>query len=122
MAYRENLMTFTRSLQGEGTQAKAVDLKLARPAVAEMRRSFDQMQQHHKAHESAMSSGTKSPQEGQKEDMERHMKAVGEHLTKLEASVKERAPDSAKVSEHADAILAECDGMMKMRTMGMNEK
>lgn len=49
MAYRENLITFTRALQQQVTGSKIVDRDMARPAVAEMRRSFDQMQLHHKA-------------------------------------------------------------------------
>jgi hypothetical protein len=122
MAYRDNLTTFTRALQGEGTQDKAVDLDLARPAVAEMRRSYDQMLQHHKAQESSMSIEMKAPMTGMMQDMDRHVKAVGEHLTMLEANMQESTPDRAKVSEHAAAILTECDGMMTMRTMGMPKK
>ena len=49
MAYRDNLVTFAKALRGQVTHAKAVDLDLARPAVAGMRRSFDQMKEHHQA-------------------------------------------------------------------------
>src|ERR1035438_3275245 len=54
MAYRENLITFARALQTQVAQSKIVDLDLARPATAEMRRSFDQMNLHHKAHMAMM--------------------------------------------------------------------
>lgn len=54
MAYRANLETFARALLASSTKSKAVDVDLARPAVAEMRRSFDQMRQHHQAQMTTM--------------------------------------------------------------------
>lgn len=122
MAYRDNLTTFARALQGDVTRSKAVDLDLARPAVAEMRRSFDQMQTHHQAQMSTMSDQMKAPMMAMMQDMEKHLKAVGDHLAGLEADMKASTPDPVKVSEHTAAILTQCHGMMKMPAKGMRKE
>jgi hypothetical protein len=114
MAYRDNLATFARALQGQVTQSKTVDLDLARPAVAEMRRSFDQIQQHHQAQMTMMGDTTKTPMSGMMQHMETHLTALAEHLTALEAEVNAGTPDPKKVSEHTTEILKECAGMSAM--------
>ena len=122
MAYRDNLVTFAHAVQNQGTRMKTVDLTIVGPAVAEMRRSFDQMRQHHQAQHKVMGDSAKMPM-GMKgdsakksmatmmEDMTRHLAAIDGHLTALEAEVKADAPDAAKVTEHTSAILKESAGM-----------
>ncbi len=114
MAYRDNLVTFAHALHSDVTRSKTVNLELARPAVAEMRRSFDQMRQHHQAQMSTMTSEMKSSMAGMMQDMEKHVTALGEHLTALETEIQASAPAPAKVSEHTAEILKLCEGMMKM--------
>ena len=115
MAYRENLATFARVLQTQSTHSDTVNLDLARPAVAEMRRSFDQMRQHHHAHMmTMMHDHTDSTMSSEMQHMEAHLTAIGEHLTLLEAVVNESAPDPKDVSDHTTQILKECDGMSTM--------
>ena len=114
MAYRDNLVTFARALRAQVTQSKTVNLDLARPAVAEMRRSFDQMKQHHQAQMAMMGNQTKPAMSGMIQEMESHMTALGEHLTALESEVSASAPDPKKVSEHATEILKQCAGMSAM--------
>ncbi len=122
MAYRDNLVSFARAVEGPGTRMKTVNLTLVRPAVAEMRRSFDQMRQHHQAQQAAMGDSTRMPR-GMRgdsatksmatmmEDMTRHLRAIDGHLTALETEVKADAPDAARVTEHTSAILKESAGM-----------
>ncbi len=114
MAYRENLATFARALQGQVTQSKIVNLDLARPAVAEMRRSFDQMQQHHQAQMTMMGDQTKPPMSGTMQHMETHLTALSEHLTALESEVNASTPDPKKVSEHTTELLKQSAGMSAM--------
>jgi hypothetical protein len=116
MAYRDNLATFAKALQGQVAHSKTVDLDLARPAVAEMRRSFDQMQQHHQAQMQMMMMGdsAKAPMAGTMQHMETHLTALGEHLTALEAEVSAGTPDPKKVSAHTSEILKQCAGMSAM--------
>jgi cytochrome c556 len=114
MAYRDNLATFARALRAQVTQSKTVNLDLARPAVAEMRRSFDQMKQHHQAQMTMMGDQTKPGMSGTMQQMESHITALGEHLTALESEVNTSTPDPKKVSEHATEILKQCADMSAM--------
>ncbi|MHB1069913.1 MAG: hypothetical protein ACYC1W_08625 [Gemmatimonadaceae bacterium] len=138
MAYRTNLETFARALHGPVTQSKTVDVDLARPAVAEMRRSFDQMRQHHQAQmttmgdkpmgdkpmgdkpmgnkpmggmmmgDKMMGDKTKPPMSGTMQDMESHLAALNEHLMALESAVNVGTPDAKVVSAHTTEILKQC--------------
>jgi cytochrome c556 len=114
MAYRDNLATFARALQAQVTQSKTVNLDLARPAVAEMRRSFDQMKQHHQAQMAMMGDQTKPSMSGMMQQMETHLTALSDHLTALESEVNASTPDPKEVSEHASEILKQCAGMSAM--------
>jgi cytochrome c556 len=114
MAYGENLARFAQALQAQVTKSTTVNLDLARPAVAEMRRSFDQMKQHHQAQMSMMGDQTKPPMAGMMQEMETHLTALGNHLTALESEVNASTPDPKKVSEHTTEILKLCAGMSAM--------
>jgi hypothetical protein len=87
---------------------------LARPAVAEMRRSFDQMRQHHQAQMAMMGDSTKPAMSGTMQHMETHLTALSEHLTALESEVNAGTPDPKKVSEHSTEILKQCAAMSAM--------
>ena len=121
VAYRDNLATFARALNGNVTRTHAVSLELARPATVEMRRSFDQMKQHHHAQMSTMGTQMTTPMPRDSSmsrmmrDMESHVAALDTHLTALEAEVQGSAPSAARVIEHTAEILKQCDGMMPMR-------
>lgn len=135
-AYRDNLISFARVLRGHVALTKNVDVGLARPAVAEMRRSFDQMQLHHKAQMAEMgdqmmadtsaaeTSMAEKKMGGMKMDdrtkpsmatsmqaMEVHFTALNEHLGALEVEVNAGMPDAAKISLHLTEILKHCAAM-----------
>ncbi len=112
MAYHDNLATFARALQV--AKSKTVDLDLARPAVAEMRRSLDQMQQHHQAQMTMMGDSTKQAMSAMMQHMETHLTTVAGHLTGLESEVNAATPDRDKVMEHVTEILKECAAMSPM--------
>jgi cytochrome c556 len=114
MAYRDNLATFARALQEQVTKSKTVNLDLARPAVAEMMRSFDQIKQHHQAQMTMMGDQTKPPMSEMMRQMETHLTALSNHLTALESEVNASTPDPKKVSEHTTEILKQCAGMSAM--------
>ncbi len=113
MAYGDNLATFARALQGQVTRSKSVDLDLARPAVAEMSRSFDQMKQHHAAQMKVMGEA-KQPMTGMEQQHDTQLASLGEHLTALQSEVSLGTPDSKKVSAHTTEILKQCARMSKM--------
>ena len=114
MAYRDNLATFAQALRGQVNHSETVDLDLARPAVAEMRRSFDQMQQHHQAQLAMMGDSPKPAMSEAMQHMETHVTALATHLSALEAEVQTSAPDPKKVLEHASQILKNGAGMSMM--------
>lgn len=117
MAYRDNIVTFGRALHGQLGLSPTVNLDLARPAVAEMRRSFDQMKEHHQAHMQmmmTMKDNMKPAASEPMQHMETHLTALGEHLTALEAELNVATPSAAKASEHTAMVLKECGGMSSM--------
>jgi len=114
MAYRDNIATFARALRSQVDRSKTVNLDLARPAVSEMRRSFDQMKQHHQAQMSMMSDQTKPAMSGAMRQMETRLATLNEHLTALKSEVNASAPDPKKVSLHTSEILKQCAGMSAM--------
>jgi len=114
MAYRDNLATFAKALQGQVTQTKSVNLEMARPAVSEMRRSLDQLREHHQAQMKMMGDHTESPMPGNMKHMETHLTSLGEHLSALESEIGASMPDHKKVSEHTTEILKQCAGMSAM--------
>lgn len=117
MAYRDNMATFGRALQGQVTRSKTVDIDMARPAVAEMTRSFDQMKQHHNAHMTMMADQAKPATPAKSEMMEKmetHLASLSEHLTALTSEVNTGTPDPRKVSEHTSEILKHSARMSAM--------
>jgi cytochrome c556 len=114
MAYRDNLVTFAKAVRGQIAQSKTVDVDLARPAVAEMRRSFDQLKQHTGAQMSIMSDSAKKAMAGMMQRMETHTGALAEHLSALESEVGGSMPDPGKVTEHTSEILKLCAAMSAM--------
>lgn len=111
MAYRDNLTTFVRAVQTDVSRSRAVNIELARPAVAEMRRSFDQMVEHHKGQVASGGPDMNPAMMGMMKDMEAHIAALGAHLTAFETEVAKSAPDPKQVTMHTAAILKECAGM-----------
>lgn len=122
MAYRDNLATFAQALRGHVNRSETVNLDLARPAVAEMRRSFDQMQQHHQAQMTMMGDSPKPAMSEAMQHMETHVTALAKHLSALEAEVNASTPDPKKVSEHAGEILKNGAGMSMMPPKGKPTK
>jgi hypothetical protein len=117
MAYGENLATFARALRGQVRQAKSVNLEVARPATSEMRRSYDQMREHHQAHMKLMGDTAKAPMSAKMARMDKHLSALSEHLTALESEIASSTPDYRKVSEHTGEILELCGEMSAMHNM-----
>ena len=115
MAYRDNLVTFAKALRQQAGKATTVAPEFAGAAVTEMRRSFDQMHQHHQEHMKTMSEEMKSHMSSMIQEMGTHKTAVEEHLTALEKEVRAGTPNGARVSEHIAEILKHCDAMSTMK-------
>lgn len=138
MAYMQNVAAFARTLTDRVDPAKSVDADFARAAVAEMRRSFDAMQQHMTEHkktlpaemqpEAGMQShaGMQSPS-GTGAGMQSHgamMQGEDQHLIELrqtlallEREVDSNSPRANIISERAAAIINHIE-MMDMSSGG----
>lgn len=114
MAYRDNLTTFAKAIRQDANRTKAVNLDLARPALAEMKRSLEQMKQHHDAQLATMGNQSNPSMSEMKQRAETHVAAIGHHLAALESELNTRAPSSKAVAEYATEILKECAGMSAM--------
>jgi polyhydroxyalkanoate synthesis regulator phasin len=114
MAYHRNLATFAKALHDQTAGASSVNVEFARTAVAEMRRSFDQMKQQHQACMQAMSPEMQTKMKDKMQQMEPHQNQLNEKLTALEQEVQAAVPDPKKVSTLASNVLTQLDAMSKM--------
>jgi O-methyltransferase involved in polyketide biosynthesis len=122
MAYKDNLVSFAKALRHHAAEAKTVNPEFARAAVAEMKRSFDRMQDHHQDHMKTMDESTKAKMADMMKQMDAHHSAIKEHLAALDKEVETSAPDAKSITEHVDEILKQCDGMSKMHGEMMDHK
>ena len=122
MAYKDNLVNFAKALRHHAVEAKAVSPDFARPAVAEMKRSFDQMQQHRQDHMKTMDEKMKAQMSDKTKQMDAHHLAIQEHLVALDKEVHTSAPDAKSISSNISELLKQCDGMAKMHGGAMDHK
>ena len=115
MAYHQNLARFAKALHEQTAQASSVNVEFARVAVAEMRRSFDQMKQHHQEHMQTMSAEMHTKMSAMMQQMETHQTELNNQLTALEQEVQSATPDAKKVSTLATSVHTHLNAMSKMR-------
>ncbi len=115
MAYHQNLAAFAKALQEQTERASSVNVEFARAAVSEMRRSFDQMKQHHQEHMKTMSAAMHTKMSGMMQQMETHQTELNTQLTALEQEVQSATPDPKKVSTLAASVQTHLDAMSKMK-------
>jgi hypothetical protein len=116
MAYRDNLVTFAKALRGHGGDATPVNLDVARASSLEMRRSYNQIVQHHSAQGALTTGHRDSSMTAMKEHMDSHLTTLGQHLTALESTVNAATPDPKLVRMHTTEILKQCAGMSSMHS------
>lgn len=114
MAYHQNLAAFAKALHLQTASASSVNVEFARAAVAEMRRSFDQMKQHHQEHMQTMSAEMHAKMGGMMQQMETHQTELKTQLSALEQEVRLSTPDAKKVSTLAASVHTHLDAMSKM--------
>jgi C4-dicarboxylate-specific signal transduction histidine kinase len=122
MAYKDNLKNFAQALRHHAAEAKTVNPEFARAAVAEMKRSFDQMEQHHQEHMKTMDEKMKAHMADMMKQMDAHQSEIREHLAALDKEVQTSAPDAKNISEHVAEILKECHCMPEMHAGTMEHK
>ena len=118
MAHMENIGTFAKTLNTQAEGSSPLDAKFARAAVAEIKRSLDQMEEHHGAHMKTMSAEMRSHMATMMKDMDMHRTMLKDAVSALEKDVRADHPDSKQIAADSDKILKHLDEMSKMQ----NEK
>lgn len=140
MAYMQNVAAFARTLKDRVDSARSVEPDFARAVVAEMRRSFDAMQQHMTEHKRSMPvemqsqagmqshAGIQSPSGTQPaagtqshgammQGEDQHLLELRQTLELLERDLDSNSPRANKISERAAAIIKHIE-MMDMSSGG----
>ena len=109
MAYHRNLINFGRTLEKTARQGELVQREVARTAIAEMRRSVDEMEKYRAGAMATMPADMK-PGEMHKM-MDQHLVTVKTQLRELEDLTKSDRIKSQDVIKHLQPILAGCEEM-----------
>lgn len=123
MAYHDNLMTFSHKLMQMAQQGETVPRDFARTAVAEMRRSADELDKHRAEAMRGMPAGLKDKHLDVHKRMDQHLVSVKGHIRDLEQLTKQERIPSQDVMKHLKAMMEECEGMdcgMMGGSMGMH--
>jgi hypothetical protein len=114
MAYMQSIGTFAKTLQSQAEGSGPLNAKFARAAVAEMKRSLDQMEKHHGEHMKMMSEEMRSHMSAMMKDMEMHRSMLKDAVSALEKDVRADQPDSKQVATDSGNVLKHLDEMSKM--------
>ena len=122
MAYMENIGTFAKTLHNQAEGSSPLNAKFARAAVAEIKRSLDQMEEHHSEHMKMMSEEMRSHMAAMMKDMETHRSMLKNEVSALEKDVRAEQPDSKQVAADSAKVLKHLDEMSKMHDDKMKKK
>jgi polyhydroxyalkanoate synthesis regulator phasin len=114
MAYMQNIGTFAKTLHDQAVGSGPLNTQFARDAVAEIRRSFDEMQKHHGEHMKMMSGEMRMKMAPMMKDMEMHHAMLRDAVSALEKDVAADQPDAKQVAADSASILKHIDEMSKM--------
>ena len=114
MAYMQNIGTFARTLHNQAERSSPLNARLARAAVAEIKRSLDHMEEHHGEHMKTMSEEMRSHMAAMMKDMEMHRSMLKNAVSALEKDVRADQPDSRQVETDSANIIKHLDEMSKM--------
>jgi len=114
MAYMENIGTFAKALHSQAEGSSPLNAKFARAAVSEIKRSLDQMDEHHGEHMKMMSAEMRSHMAPMMKDMEAHRAMLKDSVSSLEKDVRADQPDAKQVAADSASLLKHLDEMSKM--------
>ena len=114
MAYMQNIGTFAKTLQNQAEGSSPLDANFARAAVAEIRRSLDQIEEHRGEHIKMMSEEMRSHMAAMMNDMEMSHSMLKDAVSALEKDVRADQPDSKQVAADSANVLKHLDKMSKM--------
>jgi hypothetical protein len=114
MAYMQNIGTFAKALHNQAEGSSPLNAKFASAAVAEIKRSLDQMEEHHGEHMKMMSDEMRSHMAAMMKDMEMHRSMLKDAVGALEKDVRADQLDSKQVAADSANVLKHLDDMSKM--------
>jgi hypothetical protein len=110
MAYHRNMMTFSHQLMKVARQGETVPREFARTAIAEMRRSTEEMERYRAEAMRNVPADVKEHGDMQKM-MDQHLVDVKTHLRELENLARADRIPSQDVIKQLDAMIEGCEGM-----------
>ena len=113
MAYRQNVLTFAKSLRDMTAGGKLEDVELARNAFAEIKHSMEKMDELHQAQMGKMKPEMMTMMKPMMDKMQAESMSVKEHITALENALQATAPNAADVNKHAAELVMQLEKMDK---------
>jgi hypothetical protein len=114
MAYLQNIATFARALHNQPDGHRLLNAEFARGAVAEMKRSRGEMEEHHRDHLKTMSEAMRAEMAAMIEDTDRHRALLKDAISALAKDVRAEPLDSKQVSAGCASVLKQVDELSNM--------
>lgn len=123
MAYGQSIGTFAKALHKQAVGSSSpLDATFARAAVAEIRRSLDQMDAHHGEHMKMMSEAMRANMAAKIKDMDMHHSMLKDAVVALEKDVQANPLDAKQVAADSRNVLKHLDEMSKMHDARKGKK
>jgi septation ring formation regulator EzrA len=116
MAYKHNLLSFSKALRDMSNGGKLEDVDLARNAFAEIKRSMEKMDEVHQMHTKMMKPEMMTMMKPMMEKMQAENMSIKEHIADLEKTFQATAPNALEVNKHSSEIV------MQLEKMDMHDK
>ncbi len=122
MAYRQNVLTFAKTLRDMSKSAQLEDAGLAREAFAEIKRGMERMNEIHQSHAGKMSAEMRDKMKPMMEKMQAGRAAKSEHVLALGRALEAATPNARELEIHANALVSQLEKMMPDMKMSMPDK
>jgi hypothetical protein len=109
MAYKQNLLTFSKALRDMSKDSKLEDVDLARNAFAEIKRSMEKMDEVHQLHMKMMKPEMMTMMKPMQAKMQAENMLVKEHITALEKALAVATPNATDVHNHAAELVMQLE-------------
>ena len=121
-AYMENIGTFAKALRDQAQGSSPLNADFARAAIAEIRRSLDEMEKHHQEHMQGMSADMKTHMAAMMKDMEAHRTKLKAAVAALEKDIQASPLVAKQVAADSADLVKHLDDMSKMHSTGKANK
>jgi hypothetical protein len=109
MAYKHNLLTFSKALRDMSKDGKLEDVDLARNAFAEIKRSMEKMDEVHQLHMKMMKPEMMTMMKPMQAKMQAENMLVKEHIAALEKALEAVKPDVLEINKHAAELIMQLE-------------